>query len=268
MKRGEVIAIAHSKGGAGKTSLTFNLGHALASAGASVLVIDLDTQAGQTTFLGDRRQPDSETDAGAVMMGTCQLADAVVTDVYPNLDVLPADEWSVNLAWQQLPTNEGRARLEALFEHARRNWDVTLVDTPGHQSSGLAVTLAASDGVLIPMPPEAGPVTELPTILNAVAASNADHGRPAVYGIIKTRVWGNSVYRRVAEEQIRAIADARDVPLFKHKVPEDARFGEAHLLGLPVGEHQPRARSAIAYRYIAYELIQLRGWPFDTDRWM
>ncbi len=261
-----MIAIAHSKGGAGKTSLTFNLGYALASAGVSVLVIDLDTQAGQTAFLGGRIE--TPVDVGAVLMGSCAVDDAVVTDVYPNLDVLPADEWSVNLAWQQLHTSDGRARLEALFDHARRNWDVTLVDTPGHQSPGLAVTLAASNGVLIPMPPEAGPVTELPTILNAIAASEADRGRPAVYGIIKTRVWGNSVYRRVAEEHIRAIADARDVPLFKHKVPEDARFGEAHLLGLPVGEHQPRARSAIAYRYIAYELIRLRGWPFETDGWM
>ena len=67
---------------------------------------------------------------------------------------------------------------------------MTLVDTPGHQSAGLAATLAASDGVLIPMPPEAGPVTELPTILNAVAASWSEHGRPAVYGIVKTRVLG------------------------------------------------------------------------------
>ena len=52
-----------------------------------MLVIDVDTQAGQTTFLGDRRQPDSDTDTGAVMMGTCDLDDAVVTDVYPDLDV-------------------------------------------------------------------------------------------------------------------------------------------------------------------------------------
>ena len=68
-------------------------------------------------------------------------------------------------------------------------------------------------------------------------------GDPRCTGSSRPASWGNSVYRRVAEEQIRAIADARDVPLFKHKVPQDARFGEAHLLGLPGAGHQPRARS-------------------------
>ena len=50
---GEVITIAHTKGGAGKTSLTFNLAFALSTCGARVLVIDLDQQNGQTVFLGE-----------------------------------------------------------------------------------------------------------------------------------------------------------------------------------------------------------------------
>jgi cellulose biosynthesis protein BcsQ len=83
-----------------------------------------------------------------------------------------------------------------------------------------------------------------------------------VYGILRLRVWGNSVYRRVAEEQIRTIADERGVPLFRNKVPEDAKFGEAHLVGMPVGAYHPVARSATAFRHAAYELIQRRGWPF------
>ena len=50
---GEVITIAHTKGGAGKTSLTFNLAFALSTCGAQVLVIDLDQQTGQSVFLGE-----------------------------------------------------------------------------------------------------------------------------------------------------------------------------------------------------------------------
>ena len=50
---GEVITVAHTKGGAGKTSLTFNLAYALATCGARVLVIDLDQQTGQSIFLGE-----------------------------------------------------------------------------------------------------------------------------------------------------------------------------------------------------------------------
>ena len=262
MSRGCVVTVAHSKGGAGKTSLTFNLGHALAEAGARALVIDLDAQMGQSAFLGDSQMANAGFDAGAVLRGECELDDAVITDVFPHLDVVPADEISISAAWQQLHSPSGSARLTAVFEQARRHWDVILVDTPGHQSAGLGAVLATSDGVLVPMPPEAGPVAELPTILRAIATTSATYGQPAVYGVIRTRVWGNSVYRRVAEDQIRAVTEQFGVPLFRNKVPEDARFGEAHLLGLPVGAYNPRARSAVAYRYVAYELIERRGWPF------
>ena len=155
---------------------------------------------------------------------------------------------------------ESHARLD----HARVHWDITLVDTPGHQSLSLGAVLNASDGVLIPMPPEAGPVSELPTILSAIADSYDAHRRPEVYGIIRTRGWGSSVYRRVAEDPIRVIAEQFEAPLVRNKVPEDAKFGEAHLVGLPVGEYHPRARSAVAYRFIAYELIERRGWPFES----
>lgn len=260
---GEVVAVVHSKGGAGKTSLTFNLAFAVAATGARVLVIDLDTQLGQRAFLGDAVAADPSCDVGAVLAGSCEPDAAIIADVYPNLDVMAAEEQSIDDAWQQLDTPDGRRRLGSMLDHVRAGYDVVVIDTPGHQSPSLGAVLNASDGVLIPMPPEAGPVAELPTILNAVADSAAGYGRPDVYGVIRTRVWGNSIYRRVAEDQIRTIANEFGVPLFRNKVPEDAKFGEAHLVGMPVGAYHPRARSAVAYRYVAYELIDRRGWPFE-----
>ena len=267
---GEVITVAHTKGGTGKTSLTFNLGYALSTCGARVLVIDLDQQTGQSVFLGDLA-PRPATgardalDVGAVLLGHVVLADAVIRNVHPNLDVLPADEVSMGHAGRQLNDPWVRGRLIDVLDAARGEWDIVLVDTPGHQSGVVAAALAGSSGVIVPMVPEAGPVTELPTILNTIRSSFDHNARPEVYGIVKMRVWGNSVYRRVAEEQIRAIAERYEVPLFRNKVPEDAKFGEAHLVGLPVGAYLNGARSATAYRHVAYELIQRRGWRFRVQ---
>jgi chromosome partitioning protein len=263
---GEVITIAHTKGGAGKTSLTFNLAYALSTCGARVLVIDLDQQTGQSVFLGDADAHGAgrvRADVGAVLLGDAELDDALVRGVHPNLDVLPADEVSMSNAGQRLADPVVRGRLLDVFDTARGSWDIVLVDTPGHQSSVVAAALSGSSGVIVPMVPEAGPVTELPTILNTIIATASD-SVPEVYGIIKMRIWGNSVYRRVAEDQIRAIADRFEVPLFRNKIPEDAKFGEAHLVGLPVGAYHYSARSATAYRHVAYELIQRRGWRFSV----
>jgi chromosome partitioning protein len=46
------IAIAMAKGGVGKTTTAVNLAHGLARAGQRVLLVDCDTQAQTTTFLG------------------------------------------------------------------------------------------------------------------------------------------------------------------------------------------------------------------------
>ena len=264
---GEVITVAHTKGGAGKTSLTFNLAYALSTCGARVLVIDLDQQTGQSVFLGDaapRRSPGSRNvaDVGAVLLGRAELEEALIRGVHPNLDVLPADEVSMDHAGRQLTDPWVRSRLIDVLDSAREQWDIVLVDTPGHQSGVVAAALSGSSGALVPMVPEAGPVTELPTILNTIRTTSDMNARPEVYGIIRMRIWGASVYRRVAEEQIREIADRFEVPLFRNKIPEDAKFGEAHLVGLPVGAYHHSARSATAYRHVAYELIQRRGWRF------
>ena len=266
---GEVITVAHTKGGTGKTSLTFNLAYAMSTCGARVLVIDLDQQTGQSVFLGDaasRGSPDDGevVDVGAVLLGHAKLDDALVRDVHPNLDVLPADEVSMGQAGRQLTDPWVRGRLAELLDTARDEWDIVFVDTPGHQSAVVTAALSGSSGVIVPMVPEAGPVTELPTILNTIRTVADSNGRLEVYGIVKMRVWGNSLYRRVAEEEIREIAERNEVPLFRNKIPEDAKFGEAHLVGLPVGAYHYGARSATAYRHVAYELIQRRGWRFTV----
>lgn len=251
-----VIAVAHTKGGAGKTSLAFNLAYPLGQRGLRVVVVDLDQQMGQTVFIGDHSPI---ADAGLVVLGEASVHEAVIREVHANVAVLPAGEQSMSETTELLATELGQQRLRALLDELRQQFDVILLDTPGHQSGVVTSALAASDGVLVPMVPEAGPVTELPTILNTVAAIASGAPTPVVFGIIRMRIWGNSVYRRIAEDQIRQIADRFGVPLFRHKVPEDAKFGEAHLLGLPVGAYLPGSRSAIAYRFIADELIERRG---------
>jgi chromosome partitioning protein len=224
---------------------------------------------GQTVFLGEAgtaRAPGAQdtADVGAVLLGRAKLEDALIRDVHPNLDVLPADQESMSNASRQMTDPWVRSRLIDILDEARDQWDIALVDTPGHQSAVVAAALGGSSGALIPMVPEAGPVTALPTILKTIRVTADSNARLEVYGIIKMRIWGTSVYRRVAEEQIRTIAERFEVPLFRNKIPEDAKFGEAHLVGLPVGAYQHGARSATAYRHVAYELIQRRGWRFSV----
>ena len=236
-----------------------------------MLVIDLDQQNGQSVFLGEAAtatragRPATPPMSAPCCSAAAKFEDALIRDVHPNLDVLPADQVSMSNAGRQLTDPWVRSRLIDVLDdgarpvgHRARRYARTPVGRV------VAAALGGSSGALIPMVPEAGPVTELPTILNTIRMTADANARLEVYGIIKMRIWGTSVYRRVAEEQIRTIAERFEVPLFRNKIPEDAKFGEAHLVGLPVGAYHHGARSATAYRHVAYELIQRRGWRFSV----
>jgi hypothetical protein len=142
---------------------------------------------------------------------------------------------------------------------------MVLIDTPGRKTGILEVALAASTGVLIPAIPEGGPVSELTSVLRHVASAREMYGAVEVYGIVRMRVGGNTRYRRLAEEQTKEVAAGFGAPVLKNKVPEDAKFGEAHLAREPIGAYAESARSAIAYRFLADELVALRGWPARLD---
>jgi hypothetical protein len=109
-------------------------------------------------------------------------------------------------------------------------------------------------------------VAELSTVLQHVADAQAALGDLSIYGVVKLRIGGNSRYRRLAEEQTKEIAARFGAPVFNNKVPEDARFGESHLAREPIGAYSSSARSAIAFRCVAEELVIRRGWELPKGR--
>lgn len=267
MGLGEVITIAHTKGGSGKSSLASNLAYCLSERGFQVLAIDLDGQGSLGAHLGSvapRRSPHDGRifDSGAVLAGICTVGDARIDDVFPGLSVIPSDEVSLDAAVGELEGQGalGQLRLYELLDRERLNWDFIIIDTPGHQGMALATSLVASTGIMIPVIPEAGPVAELRTVLSSINALSEQTLPLEVYGLVRMRVGGNSNYRRVAEQQARDFAARAGVPMFRNKIPEDARFGEAQLMGIPVRAHDKRARSAIAFRYLTEELLERQRW--------
>ena len=56
-----IITLFNQSGGVGKTTLTMNLGYALAQLRFKVLLIDLDPQSSLTTFMGLEPTEISET---------------------------------------------------------------------------------------------------------------------------------------------------------------------------------------------------------------
>ena len=153
---GKVIALVNQKGGVGKTTTSINLSASLAILGKKVLLIDLDPQGNTTTGVGINKG-DIALSIYDVLIGKCQIQEAMIKTKYKQLYVLPA---TINLAGldielleksQSEPGFAKGAQLKNHLKSVQDFFDFIIIDCP--PSLGLITTnaLTASNSVIIPV---------------------------------------------------------------------------------------------------------------------
>ncbi|MFT5366682.1 MAG: flagellar biosynthesis protein FlhG [Candidatus Latescibacterota bacterium] len=145
--RAAVWSITSGKGGVGKTTLSVNLGIALAKQGLQVLLMDADLGLANVDILlgvsPDRTVQD-------LLSGEASALDVVVEGP-EGLSILPAASgMAEHDAWQV----EDRHRLAEELGRLERGYDLILIDTGAGISSKVTDFVLASDRMLVVAVPE------------------------------------------------------------------------------------------------------------------
>lgn len=158
------ISVANFKGGVGKTTTAMSLAQGLTLKGHRVLVIDCDPQGSLTTLFGI--MPDTEVDESQTILPVClgqqaSIEPAIQSTYWHNLDLVCAAPL-LFAAEFGLPARQMREQgfefwntLNVAMDDVRERYDVIILDTPPALSYVTINALMASDGILMPLPPNA-----------------------------------------------------------------------------------------------------------------
>src|SRR5215204_2461112 len=205
------IAICNQKGGVGKTTLTINLGAALADAGKRVLLIDLDPQGHLTEGVGLQEcyldsQPtlfDALTSKDPVKLAALIQRQ---TKAREPIAVIPAS-YQLMLAEQSLYLARNREhKLKYLLGQLYYHFDYILIDFPPVLGNLTDNALNAARPVLIPIQAEATSVRALELLFDQI--ESVERGlniRINVVGVVPNMVLDSALSKKILTDLRRTV---------------------------------------------------------------
>jgi len=244
-----IIAVAHLKGGTGKTTTVCALAASLASLkpNLKVCVIDLDPQGASSLHLGGEG-PFEIGSYDAVISGK-PLNDTVRKTHIDNCDLIPA---TPRLILSEMDLASRSMSFDALATHLKdpsEGYDVILVDCPSGFGMISTMVMTIADLVVIPTPPMFFAVRALRETISYLNRLRRD--ARVFAAVVLTMVEAdNSLHAMMAKKVRRDWGDL----VMPTAIPREAKVEEAAMESKSLLRQFPGAASARAYEKLAGSL--------------
>jgi len=242
----------NQKGGVGKTTTTINLGHALALAGNTVTLIDMDPQGQVATGFGLSNEQGGMDE----VLLTGERLDAMVIEARDNLDIVPAGS---NLSDFEHVTTGGSSRGQKL-KHAIDNsalvdQDFVLIDCP--PSSGLLGVNAmfAADELIVPVSGDYLSLQGLSRMMQILKRAESLIGREINLWLVTTRM---QMRRRLTQEVRKRVLKYFPGRVFNTVIRENVSLAESPSFGKTIFDYKKNSAGAEDYQSLAQDLLSGR----------
>ncbi len=248
---GRIIAVVNQKGGVGKTTTAVNLTAALTEAGKRVLLCDFDPQANATSGLGlDKRNV--RHSVYDVIINQVPIGDAIVHTQFG--DVLPSTADLAGAAVELITMPDPSFQLKKALDTIKYKYDMIFIDCPPSLEMLTLNSLAAADGILVPVQCEyyaLEGLTDLMTTLRMV--KKRINPSLEIFGVALTMFDGRTNFSTQVAQEVRRHFPGK---VFASVIPRNVRLAEAPSHGLPVTAYDRISRGAAAYRDMAAEIVK------------
>ena len=248
---GKIIAVVNQKGGVGKTTTAVNLTAALTEAGKRVLLCDFDPQANATSGMGlDKRK--IHHSAYDVVINDTPITEAIVSTDFGH--VLPSAADLAGAAVELLSMPDPNYRLKQALESVRHMYDIIFIDCPPSLELLTLNSLAAADGILVPVQCEYYALEGLSDLMSTMRmVKKRINPKLEIFGVALTMFDGRTNFSTQVAQEVRRHFPGK---VYGSVIPRNVRLAEAPSHGLPVTSYDKHSRGAHAYQDMAQEIIK------------
>lgn len=260
-KTAKVITVANQKGGVGKTTVTMNVGAALASRKYRVLLIDSDPQANLSSYLGvvPGEEPYLDLRTLDEIYLTKRPADAdfresCIAKTESGVHLIATDKALSGVEHYLFSRSDREMVLARFLKPVREHYDFILIDTPPSLNLLTLNALCASDSVLIPIQPQFFSLEGIVKIREAIENIRGRwNEKLEIEGVVASQV---SQRRKLTSEVLQTLKDELGPVLFESMVHDNAAVAESSGHAESVLSYDRSSRGAQDFMNVAEELLR------------